>query len=75
MVLWVRRYLEDQFSLIETRLRMKKVDSEEDTSFRADQRKPESILRELRCVRCGGGGVRVCRAGLMGMKQGQGAQY
>ncbi|ELR12202.1 ATPase, AAA domain containing protein [Acanthamoeba castellanii str. Neff] len=41
-------YLEDQFSLIETRLRMKKVDSEEDTSFRADQRKPESILRELR---------------------------
>jgi hypothetical protein len=55
MVLWVRRYLEDQFSLIETRLRMKKVDSEEDTSFRADQRKPESILRELRCgaVRCG----------------------
>jgi hypothetical protein len=56
---------------------MKKVDSEEDTSFRADQRKPESILRELRCV-CAVCAVCVCvwRAGLIEMmKQGQGAQY
>lgn len=48
-----KSYLEDQFKVIETKIRIRKVEMEDDElggpTFRlGDQRKPEAILRELR---------------------------
>ena len=40
-------YLEDQFQLIETLLKARKSETNEDT-LRHDQRKPEAVARELR---------------------------
>lgn len=42
-------YLEDQFELIETLLKARKSETNEDSySMRPDQRKPEAVARELR---------------------------
>ena len=44
-------YLEDQFEILETKIKMKKVEYESDdplAALRNDKRTPESILRELK---------------------------